>query len=330
MPNLGDLLREAVTSADLLEIDLAQANSDVVNLSDELATTKVELERVTADFGAYKAAHPEVEVEVPEVPQEPTPPASVNKVLIGMSAPANEWDARLRETGPVKARRLFGQLSSTSGLVTTAKNEIAAGRYPVLSFKVPNNDWSGVASGTYDAQLRTLASSLAPLPGKVFVTLHHEPAGDGTSQDFAAMQRHALPILGAPANVDAGIIANGWWWSATNQGYTDAEIAAWLPADVLALCDIVACDTYQAGDETKPGEDGGVKARRFSAWASRVNVPRLGIGEYNGFTAAAIKNAGDAILADPRYVFACVWNNTGGLGRILAGDRLTAFKATLS
>lgn len=260
--------------------------------------------------------------------------AATQRVRIGMSAPASEWTTRLAETGPVYARRIFDELASFDSAVALAKKELAAGRMPILSFKVPNNDWSGVANGAYDAQLHRLADALDALNGRVFVTLHHEPVGNGTPSAYAAMQRHALPILGAPSNVLAGVIVNGFWWSAQRQGYTDAEIAQWLPADVLAASEVVAADTYQGGTTADPGEDAGVKIRRMSAWATRVGVTRLGIGEYNGLNAGAITAAGDAVLADARFVFAACFNsnenNRPGVSWLLTGARLDAFKATVA
>lgn len=261
---------------------------------------------------------------------QPTAPPA----LIGMSTPRSEWAASLAEVGGVDARRIFGQLASHDGEVALARSEIAAGRYPVLSFKVPRNDWAGAAAGKYDPQLRALVGKLAALPGRVSVTIHHEPSGDGTPQAYAAMQRHVLPILSPPANVDATVIVNGFWWSAKAQGYTDAEIAAWLPADVLRLAEIVAADTYQGGTTARPGENAAPKIRGLSAWATRVGVTKLGIGEYNGLDAAAITAAGDAVLADKRFVFAACFNssanNRPGVDWKLTGDRLAAFKATVA
>ena len=147
------------------------------------------------------------------------------------------------------------------------------------------------------------------------------------------MQRHVLPILAPPANVDAGVIVNGYWWG-RSQGYTDAEIAQWLPADVLRLSEIVGADTYQSGTPSSPGENAAGKIRRLSLWATRVGVTRLGLGEYNGLTAEALKAAGDAVLADRRFVFASVFNssrnNRAGVNWTLTGDRLAAFKATVA
>ena len=261
-------------------------------------------------------------------------PVAKTQVLIGMATPAGQWDLRVAQSGGVDSRRVFDDLATPDFGITTARTEAAAGRMAILSFKVPGDDWAGVAAGRYDGQLKALAQSLAAVKGRVFVTLHHEPTGDGLPSSYAAMMRRALPILGAPTNVDAGPIVNGFWFSKTAMGYTDAEIAQWLPADVLKVSELVAADTYQGGDASKPGEDAGVKIKGMSAWANRVGVKRLGIGEYNGVDARSITAAGDAIIADPRFVFAAIYNsdvhNREGINWTLTGDRLEAFKATVA
>jgi len=262
------------------------------------------------------------------------PAVTGTTVRIGMSAPAGEWSTRLSETGSVDARRIFGTLTSPSNALKLASSEVLAGRMPIISLKVPNNDWAGVGTGKYDAQLRDVTAKLAALKGNVFVTLHHEPTGDGTPTDYAAMLKHALPILAAPATVTAGPIVNGFWWSNGGQGMTDAEIAQWLPSPVLKASEVIAADTYQGGTTVKPGENAGVKIANMSRWAGRVGVAKLGIGEYNGLNAASITAAGDALLADPRFAFAAAFNsnenNRPDVDWQLTGDRLTAFKATVA
>ena len=264
----------------------------------------------------------------------PDPDPVPTAVRIGMSTPKAEWAERLGQVGDIQSRRVFDNLDSPDFAVNLATTEAAAGRMAIVSFKVPGNDWAGAGRGVYDSQLRALTARLDAVDGQVFVTLHHEPTGDGTAADYAAMMRHTLPILGAPDNVDAGPIVNGFWWSKGAQGLTDAEIAAWLPADVLAVSEVVAADTYQGGTTANPGENAGVKITRMSSWADRVGVERLGLGEYNGVDAASITAAGDAILADDRFVFAAIFNssvnNRAGVDWTLTGDRLVAFQQTVA
>ena len=169
-----------------------------------------------------------------------------------------------------------------------------------------------------------MAAKLDALSGPVFVAVHHEPEKDGTPADWSAMQVHALPILGRGNNVTVGVIGNGWWWSAKKKGYTDSEIAQWITPSVRRVSDVIGADTYDGG-----GEDAGVKIRRMSAWADRVGVSRLGIGEFNGQSAAAITHATDAAKSDDRFVWACVWNSNHGTVTVLSGARLKAFRAAI-
>ena len=162
----------------------------------------------------------------------------------------------------------------------------------------------------------------------MFVAVHHEPAKDGTAADWSKMQVRALPILGVGADVKVGVIGNGWWWSATNQGYTDAEIAAWITPAVISVSDVIAGDTYQS---TTTSEESAPKIKRMGAWARRVGgVKALGVGEFNGPTAIGITNAAAALKADPMFAWGCMWNATAGIATVLTGDRLTAFKKALA
>ena len=166
-------------------------------------------------------APPTLTVTVKTVVVPPT------KALLGMSSPNNLWDQRVSEVGSgLQARRLF--FTGFDASISLAQQACDAGLYPIMSFKTGSYSWAQVAAGNADAALKALNARLAALTCDVFVAVHHEPAQDGVAADWAAMQVHALPILGVGADVKVGVIGNGWWWSATNQGYTDAEIAAYI------------------------------------------------------------------------------------------------------
>jgi hypothetical protein len=261
-------------------------------------------------------------------PSKPRHP-STGKALLGMSAPLNMWDQRVREVGPgLQARRLF--FTSFDASLNKAADACNAGMYPVMSFKTGGYSWAQVAAGSADASLRTLASKLAALPCGVFVAIHHEPAKDGAAADWAKMQVHALPILGGPAggNIKVGVIGNGWWWSAGKKGYSDAQIAQYVTPGVKAVSDVIASDTYQM---TATSEEAAPKIRRMSAWARRVGgVKALGIGEFNAATASAITNAVKALAADPLYAWGCLWNADLNTVTVLSGARLAAFRAALA
>jgi hypothetical protein len=246
-----------------------------------------------------------------------------------MSAPVDLWDQRVSEVGTgLQARRLF--FTSFDATLGKASEACDAGMYPVMSFKTGSYSWGQVAAGTADAALRSLATRLGALSCDVFVAVHHEPAGDGTAADWSAMQVHALPILGGAlgGKIKVGVIGNGWWWSGTSQGYTDAEIAAYITPGVRDVSDVIAGDTYQS---TTTSEEVAPKIKNMGSWARRVGgVRALGVGEFNGPTAVGITNATHALAADPLFAWGCLWNADGGIATVLTGDRLTAFQEGLA
>lgn len=299
------LLSRAATPVASFEAESATKSGTIANITDSSASGTQALK-----FGP-----------------EPSPPSSGTTVF-GMSAPDDKWDERLAQVGGptnIKFRRIFYTTLNQSSY-TKVQEAINDGMVPVISWKVSPYTWAEVGSGQADAALQTIVTRLNAIPGKKHLVLHHEPAGDGTAVDFVAMQLRALPILKTAQQATVGPIANGWWWSARSQGYTDAEINEWLPNSVINLSDVIAADTYQ--DETL-NEDGSVKAQRLADWAKRKgNVDAIGIGEFNGWTASAITNVMNVVKAEPLFEWALVWNSgPTGLGIPLEGDRLDAFKA---
>lgn len=259
----------------------------------------------------------------------PPPPATGYVSRFGMSAPADKWDLRVAEVGGktnLKFRRIF--LTGFDAGLSLVQRAINDGMVPILSFKVAPYSWSQVASGAADADIRAMVKRLDAIPGEKFVALHHEPAKDGLAQDWAAMQVHALPIITTGQNVSVGVIGNGWWWSNAANGYTDAEIATYIPREVIAVSDVIAADTYQSA----VGAEGAApKIRNMAAWARRVGgVKAIGIGEFNGQEAKTITEAMNVIKLEPLIKWACIWNSTAGVGYVLEGDRLEAFKTALA
>jgi hypothetical protein len=256
-----------------------------------------------------------------------TTAVTTTKAKLGMSAPASTWDQRVKEVGPgLEARRIF-LTSFTAGLSLPTK-ACNAGMYPVISFKPGSYSWSQVAAGQADSELKAMATKLAALPCDVFVAVAHEPFGDGAPADWAKMQAHALPILGADAGVKVGVIANGWFWSSTNKGLSDAEIAQYIPQSVINVSDVIAGDTYQS---SATGETAGAKMKNMSAWARRVGgVKALGVGEFNAPTATGIIDATTTLATDPMFAWGCLWNANQTPATVLTGDRLTAFQQALA
>jgi hypothetical protein len=262
------------------------------------------------------------------VPLAAAAPVATSKAKLGMSAPQATWAQRVKEVGSgLEARRVFvPSLTGGLGVATAACN---AGMYPVISFKA--GSWAQVASGAKDATLRSLATRLAALPCDVFATLAHEPDGDGTPAQWSAMQARALPILGAPAAVKVGVIGNGWWWSSTNRGLSDAQLAAWIPRSVINASDVIGGDFYQGKAN---GESPATKMANIASWARRVGgVKALGVGEFNAQSAAGITQITTQLATEKMWAWGCLWNANGGGGAnssVLSGDRLSTFKKILA
>ena len=256
----------------------------------------------------------------------PTNPTA-NGALVGMNAMASSWDQRAREVGPgLGARRIFADLaagaSSQIGLVEEAHN---AGMLPVISYKV-GGDIAGAKAGSYNAVAEQAAAKLASYGLPTAVTFWHEPNPDLSGADYVAASKQILPAF-KQGELRVGPILNGW--------LLDNQLplfASFAPDEMFGLWDWFGVDTYESGTPTSPGK--AKPADRIPAMANFVAARKpgmpLGVGEYNGFSAQTIAAAGDALLSTPDVWFGCVWNNTGGIGQVLTGDRLAAFKQTLA
>jgi hypothetical protein len=255
------------------------------------------------------------------------PPAvPVTPKVIGMSAPAKLWDQRIQEVGAngVKARRIFATLSSSgSSSLPLIKEAIADGMMPVISYKVPSV--TTMINGGYDAWLAKLRTQLVGLGTDVTATFWHEPHGDMTPAQFRAASLRFFDAVDAPS-IAVGPILNGWLLDRRV-----ADFASYTDATLLKKWEFVAVDSYQSGTETSPGSSMPARAIPLLAkWMDSVNHPikPLGVGEYNGFSAKAIADAGEVLLNTPEVWFGLAWNSQGGSYAPLTGDRITAFQQT--
>ncbi len=88
---------------------------------------------------------------------------------------------------PMGLRRTYFGWDNRMKAVTMARNDLAAGRLPWVSFKTPG--WAAMASGAHDSQIDELLRALDSTGGPVWVTFHHEPENDGlAAADWRAMQ----------------------------------------------------------------------------------------------------------------------------------------------
>ena len=145
-------------------------------------------------------------------------------------------------------RRTFWTGDKVDQAVATARRDIADGRLPWISFKLPYS-WEAMASGTGDAWARNLATKLAAVPGPVWVAFHHEPEGDGDIQAWRRMQERLAPLVrGLAPNVAYTVVLTGW-----NQffGASQFSLANIWPRNVKI--DVAGFDLYNEFGVVKNG-----------------------------------------------------------------------------
>lgn len=218
--------------------------------------------------------------------------------LVGAAHGSNSDPSDLERTigGRLGVRRTYYTADGVAKAVDTAREDLAKGRLPWLSFKLPHG-WSDMAAGAGDAWARNLARDLAELDGPVWVAFHHEPEGDGDIQQWRRMQERLAPIVRSTApNVAFTVIVTGW-----HQFYGDEEysLSRIWPRDTKI--DVAGFDIYQQYGVVKDGRtttswtDFSEYFRQIETWAETADVA-WALGE-TGVTGAAAK-ARPSIIPD--------------------------------
>lgn len=215
------------------------------------------------------------------------------RVLFGMAASESlrpQYNEALQLTGKVYERRIFSPNWITAATMKGMLDDCDLNnQYCVISFKAPNNNWSGVANGQYNAEL-DLAMSIARSRTKPFAFgVHHEPQNDGIAEQWAAMQEYLVQYLSPVNNIMAfTTIANGFWWG-PNNGKTEAYIATYYPQTLLNKMNqykgIVAADFYDSfpdasGNYKLTADRTSLKLTEFTRWARAKGVKSVGAGEF--------------------------------------------------
>ena len=298
---------------DTLLTQVTNANLPADAIAAQFDTVAADRDRIRREYADHMAtAHP--------TPPPPDPEPQPHRVIMGMSSPAGEWDQRVTDVGPgLGARRIFADLDN--GITDKAdliEDALAAGLIPVISYK-------GTPTPT---KLTQLSNYLAAYDTELTATYWHEPWGDFT--DYSVFRARSAVFLDAVQGPDVkvGPFLNGWLLNRRV-----ADFKSLTTPDLLARWDFLGIDTYEEGTLAAPGAiKPASRIPLLEQFARDNGIPDkpLVVGEYNGYSAATIAAAGDAILASPTMWIACMWNSTEGKGYTLTGDRLTAFKRTLA
>jgi hypothetical protein len=179
--------------------------------------------------------------------------------------------------------------------VATAAADLAAGRLPWMSFKLPKS-WPAMADGQGDAWVTDLAVRLSRLNGPVWVAFHHEPEGDGDITAWTRMQAHLAPLVHSLApNVGYTIILTGY-----HQFFGAAQYHLDSLWPKNTQIDLVGFDVYNKYGVTRDGKRSatptdmvGKYFAPLSTWAKAHGVA-WGLGE-TGFT-------NEAAAIDPQWV----------------------------
>lgn len=171
-------------------------------------------------------------------------------VLFGAAVGGNTDPAAFEQQvhGTLGVRRTYWNGTTVAKAVETARGDLAVGRVPWLSFKLPYS-WSEMAAGKGDAWTRDLVAQLDALEGPVWLAFHHEPEGDGDITQWVAMQRHLAPLVrGGSDNIAMTVVLTGW-----HQLYGAAQYSLenlW-PGD--GLIDLIGYDVYNQYGVIKNG-----------------------------------------------------------------------------
>ena len=185
-------------------------------------------------------------------------------------------------------RRTYWNGAKVDSAVATAKADLAAGRIPWISFKLPYS-WAEMAAGKGDAWTKDLTAKLNALNGPVWVAFHHEPEGDGVTADWIKMQERLGPIVrNGSDNVAFTVILTGWnqWYGPTQYRIeniwpkTTVDIAGF---DVYCFYGTWKDGKYRTGEESLKVD----YFDKISAWAKTKGV-KWGLAE-TGLTDAASK-----------------------------------------
>lgn len=231
-----------------------------------------------------QAPRPEPSTPVASKPAKPAPfqeQATAGSLYFGASLPfhrsLDEWEQDLGTTLSVNRSYFHPLRNEAVHLVDRCRDDLAHGRLPHVSIKLPGT-WQAVAAGAADDWLASMFVPLGEATGAVAFTLHHEPENDAgppgmQPADFVAMQHHAIEVAAELAPLVTVVPILQHWTFDLLRGDTDPS--AWMVPDAA----VMGLDIYNPWSPTngKPWRSFGSKLDEMTRWLGDVPVA---IGEY--------------------------------------------------
>ena len=174
----------------------------------------------------------------------PKPVFKSGTTLIGMSAPAGVWDARVAAVGAgLGARRIFADLAAgPTSQIKLVEQAHADGMLPVISYKV-GGDAAGAAAGRYNDAAEQAAAKLASydLP---------PPSPSGTSRTATSPGR-SMPPSASRSCRSSGAAGSRSARSSTAGCSTTSSPPSrrTAPMSCSTLWDWFGIDTYESGHD---------------------------------------------------------------------------------
>lgn len=256
------------------------------------------------------------------------------KVYLGFTSPEGDYEREVDRVGDPSVRRgRYLDIGDVKAEIDTMRTSLARGRLPWTSYSA---NWREVASGKWDAVLREHFAGYRSLPGPGLVTFAHEPTGKGDPKDFVAAWHHLLDLADREGTGSVTLlpVMNGYVWGPWAD-WSDEQIEAYLPADLLARWPVVGLDIYHGATAESPGARPAQVLANVVSWADRTGVELLAIGEIGVHDADAWREVWSFMERHrDRFVAVSYYNShvnvRPGVEWYLSGETLDAFRESLA
>jgi hypothetical protein len=189
----------------------------------------------------------------------------------------SSWEARLGSTLSVNRSYFVPDRNETAQLLQQCGDDLAHGRLPHVSTKVPGT-WRDVGTGDDDDWLTGILGPLGRHGGPVLLTVHHEPENDAgaagmAAADYVGMQQRAIELAARLApEVTIVPVLQQWTFAPVRH---DANPTAWLVPEAA----VFGLDLYNPWSATN-----GLEWRSFGSLVDEVlpfaDGKPIVVGEY--------------------------------------------------